>query len=258
VLKNHSNHATGYKPVVLDMAKAKPKGMDTKHKIFELFVRSKRLRFSDIEKALDIKSNTLTYHLNSMIKEGMLLKEDDDYLLSTHGEKLLPFFAHITQKITGGCLPVVLSAIIKDEKILLLKRKKRPYQGYWGLPGGKLHLEESIEECGLREVKEETGLDCTFSHIAAIVHERVKENEVYKHAFLLFFVVLKAKTTQIKESEEGRLEWFPLKSLQPERIIPSDYYMIKGHLKEIAHITCVIMEEKEEKLIKYQESSYDS
>ncbi len=228
--------------------------MDIKHKIFELFVKSKHLRFSDIEKAIGIKSNTLTYYLNSMVKEGMLQKEDDEYMLSTHGEKLIPFFAHITQKLTGGCLPVVLSAIIKDNQILLINRKKRPYQGYWGLPGGKLHLEESLEECALREVKEETGLDCTFSNIAAIVHERVKEKDVYKHAFLLFFVVLKLKAGKITESEEGRLEWFPLKTLQPERIIPSDYQMIKHHLKEIAHITCVVIEEKEEKLISYEQT----
>ena len=227
---------------------------DVRHKIFELFVKSKRMRFSEIEKALGIKSNTLAYHLDGMVKEGMLEKDGDDYQLSVHGEKLLPFFAHITQKITGGCLPVVLAAIIKDNQILLLKRKKRPYQGYWGMPGGKLHLEESIEECALREVKEETGLDCSFSHIAAIVHERVKEKEIFKHAFVLFFVVVKAKTAQIKESEEGRLEWFPLKSLQLGRIIPSDYHMIKDHLKEKANITNVIMEEKEEKIINFNQT----
>lgn len=228
--------------------------MDTKHKIFELFLRSKRLRFSNIEKALAIKTNVLAYHLNTMIKEGMLLKDGDDYLLTTHGEKLLPFFAHITQQLTGGCLPVVLAAIVKNNKILLLKRKNRPYKGYWGMPGGKLHLEESIEECTVREVKEETGLDCTFSHVAAIVHERVKESDTYTHAFLLFFVVVKLKTDKIKESDEGKIEWFPLKSLQPGRIIPSNYQMIKNHLKEIAHINCVIIEEKEEKIIKFDSS----
>jgi ADP-ribose pyrophosphatase YjhB (NUDIX family) len=228
--------------------------MDIKHKIFELFLRKKRLRFSDIEKAIGIKTNVLAYHLNTMIKENMLVKDDDEYMLSIHGEKLLPFFSHVTQQITGGCLPVVLAAIVRKDKILMIKRTMRPYQGYWGMPGGKLHLEESIDECAVREVKEETGLDCTFSHIAAIVHERVKEKESYKHAFLLFFVVVKPKTDKIKESEEGRLEWFPLKTLQPARIIPSDYQMIKKHLKEIAHINCVIMEEKEEKIIKFESS----
>jgi len=86
------------------------------------------------------------------------------------------------------------------------------------------------------------------------VHERVKEKDVYKHAFLLFFVVLKPKTDKIKESEEGKLEWFPLKTLQPERIVPSDYHIIKNHLKEIAHVNCVIMEEKEEKIVKFDVS----
>ncbi|MEM3154731.1 MAG: NUDIX domain-containing protein [Candidatus Woesearchaeota archaeon] len=228
--------------------------MDTMHRIYGLFLKSKRLRFSDIEKALGIKTNVLAYHLNNMAKKGMLQKEDDEYMLTAHGEKLLPFFAHITQQLTGGCLPVVLAAIIKDNQILLLKRKRRPYQGYWGLPGGKLHLEESIEECAVREVKEETGLECKFSHIAAIVHERVKENSVFKHAFLLFFVLLKPMKGEVKESEEGTLEWFPLKTLQPGRIIPSDYHMIKKHLKEKTRINCVIMEEKEERLIKYEQT----
>ncbi len=29
----------------------------------------------------------------------------------------------------------------------------------WGLPGGKMELGESLTECGVRETKEETGLD---------------------------------------------------------------------------------------------------
>ncbi len=228
--------------------------MDTRHQIVELFSKNKRLRFSQIEKATAMKSNTLAYHLDGLVKEGMLKKEDEDYMLSTQGEKLLPFFSHISQKITGGCLPVVLAAIVKKDQILMLKRKKRPYQGYWGLPGGKLHLEESIPECALREVKEETGLDCTFSKIAAIVHERVKEHELYKHAFLLFIVVLKPKKGELKESEEGSLDWFPLKNLQPSRIIPSDYHMIKDHLKKTTNITSVILEEKEEKIINFKKT----
>jgi 8-oxo-dGTP diphosphatase len=225
--------------------------VDIKNRIFELFTKKKRIRFSEIEKALGIKTNTLAYHLNSMIKEGMLVKEDEEYMLSTHGEKLLPFFAHVSQQITGGCLPVVLAAIINKDQILMLKRNKRPYQGYWGLPGGKLVLEESIQESAIRHVKQETGIDSTFSHIAAIVHERVKEEENFKHAFLIFLTVVKPKTMQIKESEAGRLEWFPVKSLQPGRIIPSDYQMIKKHLKGKTQINTVIMEEKEEKITSF-------
>lgn len=42
--------------------------------------------------------------------------------------------------------------------ILLIKRGGHPYKGYWALPGGFLSPSETIEECALRETKEETGL----------------------------------------------------------------------------------------------------
>ncbi len=219
--------------------------MDLQYKIFELFIKNKRLRFSDIEKALEMKSNLLSYHLDGMVKQGMLTKEYDDYVLTKNAETMMPIFAQLTGK-EKGVLPVVLMAIMNEDKILLLKRTKRPYQGYWSIPGGKLQLQESIPDCALREAEEETGLKCQFSHIASVIHERVKENEEYKHAFVLFLTVLKPESNKLKESEEGKLEWFPLNNLQPERIIPSDYNMIKEHIEQMTKVPTVIMEENSE------------
>lgn len=226
------------------MKKIKP-DMDVQYKIFELFIKNKRLRFSDIEKALQMKSNTLAYHLDAMVKQGMLVKEYDDYVLTKNAETMMPVFAQLTGK-EKGVLPVVLAAIIHDGQILMLKRAKRPYQGYWGMPGGKLQLQESIPDCALREAEEETGLKCSFSHTAAVIHERVKEGEEYKHAFVLFLTVIKPSTIKLKESGEGKLEWFRLDNLQPDRIIPSDYNMIKEHIKDTSKVSNVIMEENSE------------
>jgi ADP-ribose pyrophosphatase YjhB (NUDIX family) len=46
----------------------------------------------------------------------------------------------------------------KDNKILLVRHKKGN-QRYWVLPGGRLEYGETFEECAVRELKEETGLD---------------------------------------------------------------------------------------------------
>ena len=43
-------------------------------------------------------------------------------------------------------------------KVLLIQRKKPPFQGYWAFPGGFLEMDETLEECAARELNEETGL----------------------------------------------------------------------------------------------------
>lgn len=52
----------------------------------------------------------------------------------------------------------------KDE-ILLGKRKGSHGHGEWCFPGGHLELNETIEECGKRELLEETGIIITDASI---------------------------------------------------------------------------------------------
>ncbi|UJW85317.1 NUDIX hydrolase [Devosia sp. SL43] len=49
-------------------------------------------------------------------------------------------------------------AIVRDGKVLLIKRAFAPYQHLWTLPGGRMEPDETIEQCAIREVQEELGL----------------------------------------------------------------------------------------------------
>lgn len=68
-----------------------------------------------------------------------------------------------TAQVSVGC-----SAIIFDQtgtKILLTRRSDN---GRWCLPSGRLDSGESVEECCVREVWEETGLKVRITRLAGI------------------------------------------------------------------------------------------
>ena len=165
---------------------------------------------------------------------------------------MLPFFAHLSGKETG-VLPVVLAAIIKDNKICLLKRNKRPYKGYWGLIGGKMKVGESIKETALREAKEETGLELEFDSIREVMLEHLRENSQIKHSFVFFLTKLKAVNDKLMHTDEGELRWFDLDDLHGEKIVDSDQWMIKNVLKRNIKIPEISMEEKDGKLFDFKE-----
>ena len=50
------------------------------------------------------------------------------------------------------------AVVIKDGKVLLVKRGVAPNKGVWAIPGGSLKLGETLQEGAEREILEETGI----------------------------------------------------------------------------------------------------
>jgi mutator protein MutT len=51
------------------------------------------------------------------------------------------------------------AVVVKQGRVLLVRRGNEPMKGRWSLPGGLLELGESLATGVVREVREETGLD---------------------------------------------------------------------------------------------------
>ena len=199
---------------------------DTKRReIFKQFLYNNSLRFNEIEKKTNLRSNDLAYFLQKMTDEGILIKEDTDYKLTKDAEKHIPFFVD-DNKLSP--LPIVLIACKnKEGKILLIHRKKRPYNEHWSLPGGRIRISETIEEATIRNIKKKTFLDVDFISNNAVVHERYNDRETTKSAFVLFFVLVEPKTT-IKEKPD--LKWFSKEEIRTLKMIPSDQWLVLNKL----------------------------
>jgi 8-oxo-dGTP diphosphatase len=54
---------------------------------------------------------------------------------------------------------VVVARFEGRQKVLLVKRKKPPFQGRWAIPGGFVEPDEPLESAARRELREETGVE---------------------------------------------------------------------------------------------------
>lgn len=57
---------------------------------------------------------------------------------------------------------VIFSLHKEDLRVLLIQRKYEPYQGAWAIPGGFVHMGESLEEAARRELMEETAVSNVY------------------------------------------------------------------------------------------------
>lgn len=65
------------------------------------------------------------------------------------------------------------AAIVRDGKLLLIRRLRPPEAGFWSLPGGKVDPFETVEATARREIAEELGIElkalsllCVVDHMA--------------------------------------------------------------------------------------------
>ncbi len=141
-------------------------------------------------------------------------------------------------------LSVAIAVLIRDNKILLIKRTRGDYVGLFGLPGGKIEKDEHFSEAAVREISEESGIESEFEDYCGLVSEHLIENEIIAQHFLLHICRLFPKTINISNSSEGESKWFDLEYIIKikNKIIPSDFLMIEKMIlsKEKYYYECVI------------------
>lgn len=99
--------------------------------------------------------------------------------------------------------------------ILLIERGIEPFKGMWALPGGFMKIDETVEQCAARELREETGVSDvyleqfhTFSSIRRDPRERVL-------TVAFFALVRKSEFRLIAGDDAVNAFWFKSDELPP-------------------------------------------
>jgi ADP-ribose pyrophosphatase YjhB (NUDIX family) len=188
-------------------------------KILQLFVFNEKLKFSEIESLLKIRSNKLAYHIKQLVKKNVLAKEKEYYGLSETAEFLIPYLSE-----KKSPLVVILIRIGNTRRCFLYKRGKRPFKDKLSLPGGRLLVNEKISDAVVRIMKEKYNISAKLEKINSISHEFVvKKNKKIVHSFILILVSAKTK---------DKIDLIEIKK-NKSRIILSDYKIITSPEEKI-------------------------
>ena len=100
--------------------------------------------------------------------------------------------------------------IIKDDRVLLVKRAHPPLQAQWSIPGGVLEVGELVREAAIREAREETGLIVEPRDLLG-VYDRVlrsSDGRVQYHYVLIDFLCRPVGGDLLAASDAAEVRWF--------------------------------------------------
>jgi mutator protein MutT len=124
--------------------------------------------------------------------------------------------------MTPPVLEVGAALVFKDGKFLITQRKDDDsFGGFWELPGGKKEPTESLEECVIRELKEELDIEVEIKHFFRILTYHYPQRSVRLNIFFCSH-----KSGEPKTIECQAFEWVSPRDLPQYKFPEADQSLI--------------------------------
>ncbi len=173
----------------------------------------KSLRYSEI-KPKETENDLFNYHLQHLVRIGLVQKENGRYSLSetgikyVHSEQMLGIFHPVPDVFKLTVLMILFDPA--KSAVLAQKRGRKPHYGSWGIIGGVVHHGESIVKAASRVFSDETGLSAKFRIIGIIRNVKIYKNELFSDS-IFYICASDSFTGQLKtETEHGVHRWIPI------------------------------------------------
>ena len=111
--------------------------------------------------------------------------------------------------VTADCVVITKEA---EPKVLLIQRGADPYKGCWAFPGGFMNMDETTEQCAIRELEEETGLKVsTVRQIGA--YSKVDRDPRGRPITVAYLAIIDKPAQVTGLDDAAKAEWFHLSAL---------------------------------------------
>lgn len=176
----------------------------------------------------NVEGNLFTYHLNGLLRDGLVEKTNREYQLTSKGQQLVQTLSLTTGRIRKQ--PQILTAIIcKNQagEYLLSRWKRQPNIGLVSFPHGMVHFGTPIMDMATQELAEKTGLNADLLYRGDIyIRYASKDSDEVKHHRLVHLF----KATNPRPSRELRQRsdtsepfWAKLSDICPADFVPGFY-----------------------------------
>lgn len=111
--------------------------------------------------------------------------------------------------VTADCI-----VMTKEEvpKVLLIQRGADPFKGAWAFPGGFMNMDETTEQCAIRELEEETGLKVTKVHQIG-AYSKVDRDPRGRTITVAYLAIIDTPEDVKGQDDAAKAEWFPITDL---------------------------------------------
>jgi len=123
--------------------------------------------------------------------------------------------------------------IVRNGKILIVKRKSEPGKGRWSVPGGLVELGETVGQTVKREVKEECSLDVEVDRLIDVVDSLTKDEEGnIKYHFVILDFFVKLKGGELKAGDDAEeAKWVPLEEVEKYNLTKTFRKFLKRNME---------------------------
>lgn len=111
--------------------------------------------------------------------------------------------------VTADCVVITKEA---EPKVLLIQRGSEPFMGSWAFPGGFMNMDETAEQCAIRELEEETRLKVDEVHQVG-AYSKVDRDPRGRTITVAYLAVVDRPLEVVGQDDAAKAQWWSLSGM---------------------------------------------